>query len=210
MPSNDADFVLRGGRHKGSTLNNKRDAKERERLATFDAARVYKQTLDQRRKDKRSSRLMSGELKTIIAHSKAKCKVCSSFTISASTNQSRYERNNLNPATPQETPLPMAAIKPYQVEVILQLARMRCPINPTTGLYLANSLIEGSELAKAIVAKRRNKEASARDCWSLSLATAGTTVTGATEPATLGPTSTEAVQNSDEKSDRHRANDSWA
>ena len=143
---------------------------------------------------------MTGELKTIIAHSKAKYKVCNSFTISASTIQSHYKRDNLNPTTPQGTPSSMAAIKPYQVEVILQLARMCCPINPTTGLYLANSLIEGAELAKAIVAKRRNNTASARDCSSsLSLATAGTTVTGATEPASLGTTSTAAVQINDER-----------
>jgi hypothetical protein len=79
---------------------------------------------------------MGGEFKTIIAHSKAKYKVCDSFTISASTIRSRYKRNNLNPATPQGTPSPMAAIDPYQEEVILQLARMYCPINPTTGLYI--------------------------------------------------------------------------
>jgi hypothetical protein len=80
-----ADFVLLGGRPKGSTLNNKQDAKELERLAKV--ARVDKQSLDQRRNDKTSSRLMSGELKTIIAHSKAKYKVCNSFTISESTIQ---------------------------------------------------------------------------------------------------------------------------
>lgn len=203
VPGDDADLVLLGGRPKGSTLNNKRDAKERERLATFEAARVYKRTLYQRRNnDKSSSRLMSGDLKTIIANAKAKYKVHDSFTISASTIQSRYKRNNLNPATPQGTPSPMAAVEPYQVEVILQLARMRCPINPTTGLHLANSLIEGTELAKAIVAKRRRKNtASTRDCVSLSLATADTTATGATTvPASLGTTRlTAEVQNNDER-----------
>ena len=196
LPSDDAaDLLLLGGRPKGSTLSNKRDAKERERLATTEAATVYKQMLDQRRNNKRSSRLTSGDLNTIIANAKAKYNVRDSFTISPATIRSRYKRNNLNPLTPQGTPSPMAAVEPYQVEVILQLARMRCPINPTTGLYLANSLIEGTELAKAIVSKRRKKEtASRRDCSSLATA-AGTTVTGTTAPASLGTTSTAAVQN---------------
>ena len=159
LPSDDAaDLLLLGGRPKGSTLSNKRDAKERERLATAEAARVNKQMLDQRRNNKRSSRLTSGELNTIIANAKAKYNVCDSFSISPSTIRSRYKRNNLNPLTPQGTPSPMVAVEPYLVEVILQLARMRCPINPTTGLYLANSLIEGTELAKNIVAKRRKKK----------------------------------------------------
>ena len=44
MPNDDADFVLLGGRPKGSTLNNKQDVKEREQWATFEAARAYKHT----------------------------------------------------------------------------------------------------------------------------------------------------------------------
>lgn len=55
VPRDDSDLVvLPGRRPKGSTLKNKRDAKERERLATFEAARVYKQTLDQQQKLKLS------------------------------------------------------------------------------------------------------------------------------------------------------------
>jgi hypothetical protein len=56
VPRDDSDLVvLPGRRPKGSTLKNIQDAKERERLATFEAARVYKQTLlDQRQKLKLS------------------------------------------------------------------------------------------------------------------------------------------------------------
>ena len=44
------------------------------------------------------------------------------------------------------------------IAVILQLARMRNPINATTGLHLANSMIQGTEIAKAIIAKRAKRQ----------------------------------------------------
>jgi hypothetical protein len=45
----------------------------------------------------------------------------------------------------------MAAVESYLIGVILQLARVRCPINATMGLCLANFMIEGTEIAKAIM-----------------------------------------------------------
>jgi hypothetical protein len=44
----------------------------------------------------------------------------------------------------------MAVVEPYLASVILQLANMRCPINTTTGLHLANSMIQGTTLAKQL------------------------------------------------------------
>jgi hypothetical protein len=40
----------------------------------------------------------------------------------------------------------MAAFEPYFVEIILQLAQMRCPI--TVGLHLAILLIKGTTIAR--------------------------------------------------------------
>ena len=49
--NNDSSVFLVGGfgRPKGSTINTKGDAKHREEMATFEAARVYKKALEQRR-----------------------------------------------------------------------------------------------------------------------------------------------------------------
>ena len=44
----------------------------------------------------------------------------------------------------------MAAIEPYLVEVILQVARMRRPINATAGLHLANSMIKGTKIEQQL------------------------------------------------------------
>ncbi len=45
----------------------------------------------------------------------------------------------------------MLGIEPHHVELIIQLARIRCPINVTSGLQLANSLIAGTLFAKQLV-----------------------------------------------------------
>jgi hypothetical protein len=52
----------------------------------------------------------------------------------------------------------MAAAEPYLIAIILQLARMRNPINATTGLHLANFMIQGTEIAKTIIAKRAKRK----------------------------------------------------
>jgi hypothetical protein len=57
----------------------------------------------------------------------------------------------VQPPVQQGTPSPMLAIEPHLVELVIQLARMRCPINVTSGLQLANSLIAGIPIAKQLV-----------------------------------------------------------
>ena len=51
----------------------------------------------------------------------------------------------------QGTPSPMSSIEPYIVELITQLSRMRSPINVTTGLHFANSLIACTPLMDDIL-----------------------------------------------------------
>jgi hypothetical protein len=73
--------------------------------------------------------------------------------IDPSTIRSRCKRSHIIPVLP--TISPIAAVEAYLIAVILQLARMCSPINATMGLHLAaNSFIEGTDIAKAIIAKR--------------------------------------------------------
>jgi hypothetical protein len=52
----------------------------------------------------------------------------------------------------------MAAVEPYLIAIILQLARMRSPINAAMSLHLANSLIQGTDIAKANMVKRAKQK----------------------------------------------------
>jgi hypothetical protein len=143
-----------GGRPKGSSAESKRDLKERKRLATLAATKQYQEELKKKRKqDGSTARLMHGTLATIIEKAKAFYNVENS-TINPSTIRSRCKRNHIDPVVLQGTTSPMAAVEPYLIAVILQLAQMRCPINATMGLHLANSMIEGTVIAKAIMEKR--------------------------------------------------------
>lgn len=101
--------------------------------------------------EKAMCRLSMGALTRIKDNAKTKYNVSSCTTISASTICSRSKRNNVNPVAAQGTPSPMAVVEPYLVSVILQRSKMRCPINATTGLQLANSMIEGTTIAKALL-----------------------------------------------------------
>jgi hypothetical protein len=49
----------------------------------------------------------------------------------------------------------MAAFEPYVIEVIMQFAKMRVPINDTNGLHLANSMMEGATIARDLARKRK-------------------------------------------------------
>jgi hypothetical protein len=150
-----------GGRPKGSTAKSKCEAKQRKRLATLEATRRYQEELKKRRKQGGSTtRLMHSTLATIIGKAKALYNV-ENLTIHPSTIRSRSKRNQINPVVLQGTPSPMAAAEPYLIAVILQLPRMRNPVNATTGLHHANSMIQGTEIAKAIIAKwaKRKKQA---------------------------------------------------
>ncbi len=154
-PADDKINVI-GGRPKGSTQCNVRDVNRRVKLAITEAASAYRTALDKMKEEKSGVlgsinpnhvRLPRGELKSIIASAKNKYHV-EDVEICESTIRSRHKRNKLNPVTTQGRASPMAPFEPYLIEVILQLAKMRVPINATTGLHLANSMIEGTTLAR--------------------------------------------------------------
>jgi hypothetical protein len=140
------------GRPKGTTESNSREAHERIRLATVASAKEYKAAMIEKRKNgKHHQRLQRGTLKSIIARAKQTYNVEDHIRISESTIRSRCMRNCVQPPVQQGTPSPMLAIEPHLVELIIQLARMRCPINVTSGLQLANSLIAGTPIAEQLV-----------------------------------------------------------
>ena len=158
VASSPAPASIAFGRPKGSTQQHLMEITERIRLATADATRKYSAALAHRRiaieEDKgrhtTALRLPSGTLSAIITASMQKFKLAENLElkIKESTIRSRNKRGNHNPIMPQGTPSPMIQIEPYLVAVITQLARMRSPINCSTGLHLVNSMIEGTKIAK--------------------------------------------------------------
>jgi hypothetical protein len=140
------------GRPKGTSESNSREAHERIRHATVASAKEYKAAMIEKRKNgKHHQQLQRGTIKSIIARAKQTYNVEDHIRISKSTIRSRCMRNCVQPPVQQGTPSPMLAIEPHLVELIIQLARMRCPINVTSGLQLANSLIAGTPIAKQLV-----------------------------------------------------------
>jgi hypothetical protein len=138
------------GRPKGTTESSSREVDERTRLATIAAAKEYKAATEQR-KDKHQQRLQRGTLKSIMARAKQTYNVQGHIRICESTIRSRCRRNCLQPLVRQGTPSPMLGIEPLLVEIIIQLARMRCPINVAAALRLANSLIAGTSIAEQLI-----------------------------------------------------------
>ena len=129
------------GRPKGTTMVTYRDLKARVQLATAEAAAEF--VLVRENAKRRNKRAERGALTKIIAAAKQNHGV-DSETISKYTVRSRATRKRVNPSVCQGTPSPMLATEPYIVGLIAQLSRMRSPINVTTGLQLANSIIAGT------------------------------------------------------------------
>jgi hypothetical protein len=110
------------GRPKGSTAFSKRELKQREQFAKRDASKEYQEELKKKRKqDGSSTELKHGTLATIIAKAKGLYNVEDSI-INPSTIRIRCKRNNINPVVSHGTTSPMAAVEPYLIAFILQLA----------------------------------------------------------------------------------------
>jgi hypothetical protein len=82
----------------------------------------------------------------------------------------------------------MLGIEPHVVELIIQLACMRCPINVNSGLQLANSHIAGTPIAEQLVKWKIMHNVQTQRATSM-LATPGT---GRTDDTTT-PTNDEVV-----------------
>jgi hypothetical protein len=161
------------GRPKGTTESYSREVQERVRLATIAAAKEYKAVIEMTKMSKHRQRLRRGTLRSIIARAKETYNVQDHIRISEYTIRSRCRRNCVHPPVQQGTPSPMLGIEPHLVELIIQLARMRCPINVTAGLQLANSLIAGTPIAEQLVKWKITHNVQTRRATSM-LATPGT------------------------------------
>ncbi len=100
--------------------------------------------IEERKNGKYHQRLQRGTLESIIARAKQMYDVEDHIRISKSTICSKCMRTCVQPPVQQGTPSPMLGIEPHLVKLIIQLARMPCPFNVTSGLVLANSLIAGT------------------------------------------------------------------
>jgi hypothetical protein len=118
-----------------------RDLKARVHLATAEAAAEF--VLVRKNAKMKNKRADRGQLTKVIAAAKQKHGV-KTETISKFMVFSRVTRNNVNPAVRQGTPSPVITIKPCIVDLIAQLSKIRSPINVTTGLQLANSIVAGT------------------------------------------------------------------
>lgn len=130
------------GRPKGTTQVQSRDMKDCLKMATTWAAIEYVRVREHAKET--STRAKPGALTSIIATAKANFGVPEDAKISSFTVRSRAKRLRTNPLEPQGTVTPMLAVEPFIVDIIAQLSRMRQPINVTTGLQLANSIIAGT------------------------------------------------------------------
>ena len=137
------------GRPKGTTSMSSREMRNRIRLATTEASIQYKSIRDgTHAENKKAPR---GTLTKILELTKEKYNV-KNARISEATIVTRVRRNKLDPISRGGTPSPMLAIEPHIVELVSQLARIRCPVNVTTGLQLANSIIAGTQYETDVVA----------------------------------------------------------
>ena len=141
------------GRPKGTTSLSSRETKNRIRLATTEASVQYKNIRDcARAANKKAPR---GALTKILESAKEKYDV-KKARISKATIVTRVRRNKLDPISQGGTPSPMLAIEPHIVELVSQLVRIRCPVNVTTGLQLANSIIAGTSMNQTLLLGNRS------------------------------------------------------
>jgi hypothetical protein len=136
-------------------------------LAKAYAAQQYSIVRSKAKANNRSSE--RGILKKIISTSMKKYGLSHVLTVkvNAETIRTRAKQGLLEPITVQQgTPSPMSSIEPYIVELITQwLSRMRSPINVTTGLQLANSLIAGTQIMDDILQWKVKHNVHARQQW---------------------------------------------
>jgi hypothetical protein len=154
------------GRPKGTSVSYSQDIKERLQLAKAYAAQQYSIVREEAKSNNKSAE--RGVLERIISTSIKKYGLShlSNVKINAETIRTRAKRGILEPITVEQgTPSPMLSLEPYIVELIIQLSRMRSPINVTTGLQLANSLIAGTQIMHDVLQWKVKHNVHARQKW---------------------------------------------
>jgi hypothetical protein len=139
----------KGGQSLGATNEDKRDREEREQKAKADAVQALLARWAVREPGKRSKK---NELKLIIEAAKKKFNV-EDLSIPESMIRDRATTGNVNPTTTGRVS-PMAEVEPLLVSFVICLQRIGQPLNQTTFLELANSLIKGTPFEEKVLASK--------------------------------------------------------
>jgi hypothetical protein len=147
----------KGGRPLGATNEAKCDRQEREQKAKADAVQALLARWAVREPGKRSKK---NELKLIIEAAKKKFNVEDLF-IAESMIRERATRGKVPNPTARGRVSPMLEIEPLLVTFVICMQRIGQPLNPTTFLELANSLIQGTPLEEKILASKKGGKSGA-------------------------------------------------
>jgi hypothetical protein len=137
---NERLFTL-GGCPKGSTNASALDLQNRIEATMEDAVSELEKV--QASAKVANERLKKGALTEIISDCKKKHGLGENTSINEGSIRQRLKRNTLSGIKGMKSP--MAAIEPYIVSLIIQLANMRVPITAKQGLQLCNSIINGTK-----------------------------------------------------------------
>jgi len=145
------------GRPSGSTNDAKYDMKMRREMC-LDAVAV--EFNERRNVAKREGKYVKkGCLENIIKQQKAKYNLSDEVKVDKEAIRSRYYRGNLHKSS-KGPYSPMRLVEPKLVDLIIQMSRiMRC-LTVSQCLLLANDLIEGTEVEKAVVEYKKKIKAS--------------------------------------------------
>ena len=151
------DAVKPVGRPSGSTNDAKYDLKMRREMC-LDAAAV--EFHEMRNRAKRDGKYVKkGCLENIIKQQKAKFKLSDNIKVHKEAIRSRYYSGNLNKSA-KGPYSPMRLVEPKLVELIIQMSRIRRCLTVSQCLLLANDLIEGTDVEKAVVEYKKKIKAS--------------------------------------------------
>ena len=143
----------KGGRPKGSTVEDGQERKNKQERVTNIAAIEYAKKCEQYHK--KGKICPKGTLVKVIEDAKIEVGVTNAdlTTICESTIRSRVKRQKLEPVVPRGGLVtPMLSIEPLLVMFCAKLASARRPIGPAGFIELANGLIKGTEVEKQTIA----------------------------------------------------------
>jgi hypothetical protein len=143
--------VNRGGRPKGSTNENLRDAKRAKKLALNYAASLIKKHSESQGYE----RIPKGVYEKIVKKAESKFSL-EEGSLNKQTLLTRVKRGKLS-AAGRGCVSPMVALEAHFLDLILELASMGQPVTPTDALALINSMIATSNLSDEIIAWKRKR-----------------------------------------------------
>ena len=137
QPIVNSDTTKKAGRSKGSTIQASRDNDRKKVALINDIATSWKNVAEELRSKKNA-------LDNLIEKKKEEHGL-PDLTVEKGCIQQRLKRNKLICTTHTGTASPMAPIEEHIVALMVQMAKMRQPLNVSEGLALANSLVEGTK-----------------------------------------------------------------